>query len=137
MRRRGAGGRHTQVCAATLRAPRARLTLERMNVRQTMRLLTAGGTLATGAAALTYAAYRKTRYELEDFRVPTLVITAADDRYGTWPGSFYTAQEIANARFVGFQSGGHLLLGHREEVQALVTSFLAEQALGRWRAVAI
>lgn len=47
--------------------------------------------------------------------------------YGTYDSSFYTAEEIANAQFVGFTSGGHLLLGHEAEVRSQVRGFLAEQ----------
>lgn len=79
-----------------------------------------------------------TRYELEDIRVPTLVISAADCLYGTYESSFYTAEAMIDARFVGFPTGGHLLLGHDAEVRAEVTSFLAESAgMGRGRAVAV
>ena len=67
-----------------------------------------------------------TRLALEDIRVPTLVISAADCLYGTYDSSFYTAEEIGHAQFVGFTSGGHLLLGHDAEVRSQVTSFLAE-----------
>lgn len=68
-----------------------------------------------------------TRYELERLHVPALIISATDDLYGTYEGSFYTAEEIGEGRFVGFPTGGHLLLGHDEEVRAQVTSFLAER----------
>jgi 2-hydroxy-6-oxonona-2,4-dienedioate hydrolase len=41
------------------------------------------------------------RYELEQITVPTLVISAADDLFGTFDGARYTAQHVPNARFVG------------------------------------
>jgi pimeloyl-ACP methyl ester carboxylesterase len=65
-----------------------------------------------------------TRYPLEDIRVPTLVISASDDLYGTYESSVYTARKIPNARFTGFASGGHLLLGHEAEVRSQVTGFV-------------
>jgi len=67
-----------------------------------------------------------TRYGLEDLRVPTLVISAADDLYGTYERGRYTAEQIPNGRFVGFRTGGHLLLGHDAEVRARIRGFLAE-----------
>jgi len=76
-----------------------------------------------------------TRLALEDIRVPTLVISAADCLYGTYDSSFYTAEEIANAQFVGFTTGGHLLLGHEAEVRSQVRGFLAEQREMRAMAV--
>ncbi len=68
-----------------------------------------------------------TRYRLEDIRVPTLAISAADDLYGTYESGLYTAEKIHNGRFVGFGSGGHLLLGHQREVRSQITNFLEER----------
>jgi 2-hydroxy-6-oxonona-2,4-dienedioate hydrolase len=67
-----------------------------------------------------------TRYQLEEIRVPTLVISATDDGYHTYESSRYTAEQIPGAKFLGFPSGGHLLVGHDAEVRAQVTSFLKE-----------
>lgn len=66
------------------------------------------------------------RYRLEDVNVPALVISTADDLYGTYEGSRYTAEYIHDAKLVLFQTGGHLLVGHEEEVRAQITSFLNE-----------
>jgi pimeloyl-ACP methyl ester carboxylesterase len=66
------------------------------------------------------------RYELEAIRVPTMIVSAADDRYQTYESSFYTAEEITDARFIGFPHGGHLLLGHEAEVQRQIMTFLAQ-----------
>jgi pimeloyl-ACP methyl ester carboxylesterase len=64
------------------------------------------------------------RYELERISVPTLVIAAADDLYGTYKTGRYTAEHITGARFVGYPTGGHLLLGHRKEVLSELNRFL-------------
>jgi pimeloyl-ACP methyl ester carboxylesterase len=64
------------------------------------------------------------RYELEQMRVPTLLISAEDDLYGTFPSARYTAEHIPGARFIGYATGGHLLLGHWKEACALVVQFL-------------
>jgi 2-hydroxy-6-oxonona-2,4-dienedioate hydrolase len=64
------------------------------------------------------------RFALEDCTVPTLLISARDDLYGTYPAAEYTAQHIPQARFMGFEQGGHILAGHEEEVRAEVTDFL-------------
>jgi pimeloyl-ACP methyl ester carboxylesterase len=66
------------------------------------------------------------RYPLEDIRVPTLVISAADDRYGTYESGLYTAEQIHDGEFAGFPTGGHLLVGHEAEVRSRITSFLKE-----------
>ena len=67
-----------------------------------------------------------TRYALEDIRVPTLIISAVDDLYGTYESSFYSAEEIDDATFIGFATGGHLLLGHQAEVRSEIRRFLLE-----------
>jgi len=66
------------------------------------------------------------RYGLERYTVPTLVISAEDDLFGTFKGASYTAQHIPNARFVGYPTGGHLLVGHQREVRSELTTFLAQ-----------
>jgi 2-hydroxy-6-oxonona-2,4-dienedioate hydrolase len=64
------------------------------------------------------------RYELERITVPTLVISAQDDLFGTFERGRYTAEHIPRARFVGYSTGGHLLVGHRTAVHDEVTAFV-------------
>lgn len=66
------------------------------------------------------------RYKLEDIHAPTLVINAEDDLYGTYRGARYSAEHIPGARFLGFKTGGHLLMGHWTEASAEVAGFLSE-----------
>ncbi len=63
-------------------------------------------------------------YALEAIRVPTLVVSARDDGFGTYAAAQYTASRIAGAKFVGFEDGGHLLVGHDTEVQVEVVTLL-------------
>jgi 2-hydroxy-6-oxonona-2,4-dienedioate hydrolase len=72
--------------------------------------------LTTGAA----------RVNLEAIRVPTLTISARDDGYGTWASAQYSAEHIPGARFLGFERGGHLLLGRQAEVIAAVEAVLRQ-----------
>lgn len=74
--------------------------------------------LTTGAA----------RVALEAIRAPTLSISARDDAFGTFESARYSALHIAGASFIGFEQGGHLLLGHRAEVVAAVEALLGEAA---------
>ena len=64
------------------------------------------------------------RYELERIKAPTLAISTADDRYGTYEPARYTAEHIPGARFVGYATGGHLWVGHHKEALAEVAAFL-------------
>lgn len=66
------------------------------------------------------------RYPLESLRVPTLVISAADDLYDTYESGLYSAEHIPEGKFVGFRTGGHLLLGHEKAAREEVTNFFAE-----------
>jgi pimeloyl-ACP methyl ester carboxylesterase len=63
-------------------------------------------------------------YALETIRVPTLVVSARDDGFGTYAAAQYTASRIPGARFIGFDDGGHMLVGHDAEVQAEVLKLL-------------
>jgi pimeloyl-ACP methyl ester carboxylesterase len=64
------------------------------------------------------------RYELERIAVPTLVISVADDLFGTYDGARYTAEHVPGARFIGYPSGGHLWVGHQDEVVSEILAFL-------------
>ena len=64
------------------------------------------------------------RYELEKISVPTLAISAANDRFGTFEIARYTAANIPGARFVGYNSGGHISVGHSQEMTDEIAAFL-------------
>jgi 2-hydroxy-6-oxonona-2,4-dienedioate hydrolase len=53
---------------------------------------------------------------LEQVHAPTLIIAARDDGYGTFASAQYTANGIAGANFLGFETGGHTWVGHNDEV---------------------
>ncbi len=63
-------------------------------------------------------------YALESIHVPALVISARDDGFGTYATAQYTASRIPGARFVGFDTGGHLLVGHDRKVREEVAKLL-------------
>jgi pimeloyl-ACP methyl ester carboxylesterase len=71
------------------------------------------------------------RYELERIHVPTLAISVADDLFGTYDAARYTAGQIPDARFVGYSSGGHLWVGHQQEVTNEIIRFMKESITGR------
>lgn len=64
------------------------------------------------------------RYELERIVVPTLVISMRDDLFGTYDGARYTAGHVPGAQFIGYPSGGHLWVGHQDEVMSAIAAFL-------------
>ena len=68
---------------------------------------------------------------LESLQVPTLIVSARDDRYGTYASAEYTPSRIAGAKFIGFDHGGHTLVGHDDEVMAEVVKLLNPALLAR------
>jgi pimeloyl-ACP methyl ester carboxylesterase len=64
------------------------------------------------------------RYELERISVPTLVMSVADDLFGTFDGARYTAKRVPHARFVEYPNGGHLWVGHQRELISEIAGFL-------------
>ncbi len=69
-------------------------------------------------------------YALESIRAPTLVVSARDDGFGTFAAAQYTASRIAGARFIGFDDGGHLLVGHDEAVRAAIVELVRTSSPG-------
>jgi 2-hydroxy-6-oxonona-2,4-dienedioate hydrolase len=67
-------------------------------------------------------------YALEAIRAPTLLISARDDGYGTYASAEYTASRIANAKFIGFEQGGHLWVGHDDDVHRAVVAHVSLHA---------
>jgi len=65
---------------------------------------------------------------LGSINLPTLIVSARDDRYGTFAGAQYTANHIAGAKFIGFDRGGHTWVGHDDEVMAEIVKLLVPLA---------
>ncbi len=63
-------------------------------------------------------------YALESIKAPTLVVSARDDGFGTYAAAEYTASRIPGAKFLGFDEGGHLLVGHGPTVRDAVVKML-------------
>ena len=78
---------------------------------------------AAGLVSDTAVGKQLTASPLQAVRAPTLIISARDDRYGTFATAQYTASQIAGARFIGFDQGGHTWVGHDAEVM---------DAIGAW-----
>ena len=66
------------------------------------------------------------RYPLESLETPTLLIGTADDLYGTFDAARFASERIPNARFLSYPTGGHLWVGHHDEVTSAIAAFLTE-----------
>lgn len=64
------------------------------------------------------------RYALERIATPTLAISMEDDLFGTFDVARYTAEHISGARFIGYPSGGHVWVGHHDQVMREIAAFL-------------
>lgn len=67
---------------------------------------------------------------LERLAVPTLLVTAKDDLFNTYPSATYAASQIPGAKLVVYEQGGHLLVGHGSELHKTIAEFLAGLNLG-------
>jgi 2-hydroxy-6-oxonona-2,4-dienedioate hydrolase len=101
---------------------------ERVRVRSVMRQILPVSARAHGLVNEARIAASLGRYDLERIAAPTLLISAEDDRYDTYEAARYTAQHVPGARFVGYRSGGHMLVGHTAEVSAEISRFLGAAA---------
>lgn len=79
---------------------------------------------AGGLRADTAAGKHLAPTPLASIQAPTLIISARDDRYGTYASAEYTATQIPGATFIGFDRGGHTWVGHDAEVRAAIVKLL-------------
>jgi len=63
---------------------------------------------------------------LEDIAAPTLTISLQDDRFGTYDAARYIAAQVKGARLVAYPTGGHIWVGHDEELFGEIDRFLGE-----------
>jgi 2-hydroxy-6-oxonona-2,4-dienedioate hydrolase len=71
------------------------------------------------------------RYDLEHIEMPALLISVRDDLFGTYEIARYTAAQLPNARLVGYDHGGHLWVGHHDDVMSEIAAFVQEHTRGQ------
>ena len=64
------------------------------------------------------------RFPLEELTVPTLIINARDDPLAPYRFAAAAAPRIPGAMLVTIERGGHLFMGHDDEVRDAVRSFV-------------
>jgi pimeloyl-ACP methyl ester carboxylesterase len=64
------------------------------------------------------------RYELERIGAPTLAISMSDDLDGTADAARYSAEHIPGARLVIYPTGGHVGVGHRDDMIRSIAAFV-------------
>jgi pimeloyl-ACP methyl ester carboxylesterase len=64
------------------------------------------------------------RVPLQRIAAPALVVSVRDDRFDTWRRARWTAQQLPDARFVDYERGGHVWIGHHAELMNELTAFV-------------
>ena len=85
---------------------------------------------AAGLRYDTAAGKSMTPARLDLVQAPTLIISARDDRYGTYASAEYVTARIAGARFLGFETGGHTWIGHNDAVMDAIAALMEPAAVG-------
>ena len=67
-------------------------------------------------------------YPIEDFQVPTLIFHAKDDKLASYADTERGVSRFPNCTFISFESGGHLLTGHGEEIKKAVSDFVEDRS---------
>lgn len=63
-------------------------------------------------------------YPIQKIDVPVLIVNALDDPLTLYKNAAAMAKEIPGAELITVEDGGHLLLGHSDEVKTKVVKFL-------------
>jgi pimeloyl-ACP methyl ester carboxylesterase len=66
---------------------------------------------------------------LKNIKTPTLIFHAKDDGLVNFEYGQYTAQHVSKAKFVPFENGGHLLVGHLNAMHNEIIRFLRENLI--------
>lgn len=70
------------------------------------------------------------RSDFRQLRVPVLLLSAADDRFGTALTTRAIARQVPGSRLVIYPTGGHIFLGHQEESAAEIARFVRDHQPG-------
>jgi pimeloyl-ACP methyl ester carboxylesterase len=62
-------------------------------------------------------------YSIEDMQVPTLIFHAKDDKLASYSDTEKAVKRFPNCTFISFESGGHLMTGHGEEIENAIYAF--------------
>ena len=70
-----------------------------------------------------------TRVNFTRLRVPLLLLSAEDDRFGTAPTARAISRQVPGSRLVVYPSGGHIFVGHQADSAAEIARIVREH----WR----
>jgi len=67
-------------------------------------------------------------YPLQEIAVPVLIVNAVDDPLTLYKNAQSAEERIPGARLVTIEDGGHMMLGHEEQIQSEIAAFLDKHA---------
>jgi 2-hydroxy-6-oxonona-2,4-dienedioate hydrolase len=102
---------------------------EQIRVKKFMRHLLPISSRARGIMHDSQMSQSIKRYPIEAINAPTLLLSARDDLYSTYANAEFTASHIKGAKFVGYETGGHMLVGHNDHMLSEIEMFLQSNTL--------
>ena len=66
--------------------------------------------------------------DFTQLRVPLLLLSADDDRFGTAPTARAIARQVPGSRLTIYPTGGHIFLGHQQHSGSEIAQFVRAQA---------
>ncbi len=67
-----------------------------------------------------------TRVDFPRLRVPLLLLSAQDDRFGTAPTARAIQRQVPGSRLIIYPTGGHIFVGHQRDSAAETAQFIRE-----------
>ncbi|WP_379394506.1 alpha/beta fold hydrolase [Paenibacillus lentus] len=64
------------------------------------------------------------QYPVENLQIPTLIIGAKDDKLSDFYAMEKAASRFLNSTLIGFDDGGHMMVGHGEEIEKALDEFM-------------
>ena len=65
-------------------------------------------------------------YPIESLQSPTLIFHAKDDKMASYAQAEKAVSRFPNCTFISFETGGHLMTGHSEEIKRAVSEFIKD-----------
>lgn len=63
-------------------------------------------------------------YQVENLQVPILILHSRDDRLASYEATVHALRRFPDCTFISFEDGGHLMVGHEDEVHEAVVEFI-------------
>ena len=65
-------------------------------------------------------------YQIESLQIPTLILHSKDDKLVSYENTTNVLSRFPNHTLISFETGGHLMVGHGEEIDKEVSNFISK-----------